>query len=866
MEVINGAQKPPISNDPISETLKRSLLEKGVQPTPKIIHILRKKQLQKSLRKSKKLQSNSPLEPLSQSQIDTLSHELYFNQAAQEYSEFSKTLGGGGFNSDSGSESKSSSLSMSMSMEGKPWEGMGRANYEEMARGYLKKKAGNFGGKMRGDHFRDLGLVFEGRKLEALKLALLDDDDVEVEEGGKGNWAPFRGRKLTEVQAVKLLVDRLTAREITMKDWKFTRMMKQSDLPFTENQMLKIVGGIGDRGCWRQAMEVVEWVYTRKEHRHYKSRFVYTKLLSVLQKGRRPNEALRIFNHMRGDCHIYPDMAAYHSIAVTLGQAGMVRELMSIIECMKEKPSKTTKNMRSRRDWDPTLQPDVVIFNSVLNACVPTQHWKGVAWVFQELRKGGLQPNSATYGLAMEVMLQSSKYDQVHQLFEKMKRSGKSPNALTYKVLVRTFWNEGKIDEAINIVRKMEQSGVMGSASVYYELVCCLCNKGRWEEAMIEIKKLKKLRHSRPLAVTFTGMILSAMDGGHVDNCIAIFDQMQNYCQPNIGAVNAMLKVYGRDDMFFEAKELFEKAERSLTGDTSCLGDKNTSLVPDMHTYSTMLEISSHAQQWEYFEYVYKEMCLNGYQLDQGKHAGLLVESSKAGKWHLLEHFFNTTLEALEIPDPMLFAEMLCRSMLQYDYDKAATIVNTMAYAPFQFNKHDWVALFDKNKDRVSNDHLQKLFKTLTSRDMPQESTVLELFRALQSVCGSLAVKGTSQDSDSVGIVSSSNCDIDGYTLFDRDQVSVRPSAEWNAEQLNYDYDSDSDDECPSSVDDMTPVERDYNVFDELHSPDVDDSEAVEDREDPDLPSAEEILQSWKEMREKDAIHSKFETDGAYIF
>lgn len=57
-------------------------------------------------------------------------------------------------------------------------------------------------------------------------------------------------------------------------------------------------------------------------------------------------------------------MAAYHSIAVTLGQAGMVRELMSIIESMKEKPSRNIKNMQSK-SWDPTLEPDIVVFNSV---------------------------------------------------------------------------------------------------------------------------------------------------------------------------------------------------------------------------------------------------------------------------------------------------------------------------------------------------------------------------------------------------------------------------------------------------------------------------------------------------------------------
>lgn len=57
-------------------------------------------------------------------------------------------------------------------------------------------------------------------------------------------------------------------------------------------------------------------------------------------------------------------MAAYHSIAVTLGQAGLLKELINIIECMKMKPTKKLKNMK-RGNWESCLEPDVVIYNAV---------------------------------------------------------------------------------------------------------------------------------------------------------------------------------------------------------------------------------------------------------------------------------------------------------------------------------------------------------------------------------------------------------------------------------------------------------------------------------------------------------------------
>lgn len=140
---------------------------------------------------------------------------------------------------------------------------------------------------------------------------------------------------------------------------------------------------------------------------------------------------------------------------------------------------------------------------------------------------------------------------------------------------------------------------------------------------------MKNLRNRKPLEVTFTGLITSSLEGGHIESCISIFHHMKDHCEPNIGTINTMLKVYGRSDMFSQAKQLFEETFRD-----------DTSFKPDIFTYSSMLEASASAQQWEYFEYVYKGMAFFGYQLDQTKQAWLLVKASRAGKVNYFLFFF----------------------------------------------------------------------------------------------------------------------------------------------------------------------------------------------------------------------------------
>lgn len=57
-------------------------------------------------------------------------------------------------------------------------------------------------------------------------------------------------------------------------------------------------------------------------------------------------------------------MAAYHCIAIALGQSGLLKELVNVIDSMKQNPSKIIKKTK-RKNWDPVLQPDLVVYNAV---------------------------------------------------------------------------------------------------------------------------------------------------------------------------------------------------------------------------------------------------------------------------------------------------------------------------------------------------------------------------------------------------------------------------------------------------------------------------------------------------------------------
>ncbi|CAN1777483.1 Pentatricopeptide repeat-containing protein At5g67570, chloroplastic [Linum perenne] len=637
---------------PNVEIIKRRLLNKGVEPTPKIIHTLRKKEIQKHNRRLNKINRTQQLQPLTESEKQILSEVSHFQTVE-------KAVESKGRNEE---ENR-------VRLVGRPWESMDRVRLKEVASGSKEFD----GGKLKRENLMELKETFQGN----LTWLLNDDVDFEDDETERSvkesNWEPSI-RKRSEGEAIRFLVHKLCCKEVTLKDWKLARMMKQSGLEFTEGQLLKIVETLGAKRKWKQALSAVGWVYTDKDRSDFKSRFVYTKLMSVLGKARRPQEALHIFNLMREDSSTYPDMAAYHSIAVTLGQAGFLKELIKVIECMREKPPKNLRDTR-KKDWDPTLEPDLVIYNAVLNSCIPSEHWKGVSWVFEQLRKGGLKPNGATYGLAMEVMVHSGKYDLVHQFFSKMNKSGEAPKALTYKVLVKALREEGKVNEAVEAVNDMERRGVVGVASVYYELACCLCYHGRWRDAM-----------------------------------------------------------------------------------------------------------------------------------QQG---------------HLLEHAFNAILEAGEIPCSLYLVELVCLATVQQDYEKAVSLANTAAYAPFQINESLWKDFFKSYENKISKNSLHKLLVALGDGDVQSEATVSNLAKSLQSLCGDQTPEdsGSSISKFSYGIAGDRKVSMSSSSANGSLEVHIRTG-------------------LPASSADFYEDGKDGEL--ELEIPSNDNLVSF-----PNLPSAAEILNHW---------------------
>lgn len=188
MEASTGPPRFPSPSPSINvDKLKQKLLQNGVDPTPKIIHTLRKKQLQKFNRRLAKKAAKEP-EPLTETQTQALTEESYFQAVKSEYKSFNKEV----------------NAKNDVKMVGRPWERIEKLKLQELS----SESKVYSGDKLNSEHLWELSDIIES---ERDKFSWLLDYGVEIKQGWfdneSDNW-DYTRRRRGEAETIRFVIDR----------------------------------------------------------------------------------------------------------------------------------------------------------------------------------------------------------------------------------------------------------------------------------------------------------------------------------------------------------------------------------------------------------------------------------------------------------------------------------------------------------------------------------------------------------------------------------------------------------------------------------------------------------------------------------
>lgn len=237
---------------------------------------------------------------------------------------------------------------------------------------------------------------------------------------------------------------------------------------------------------------------------------------------------------------------------------------------------------------------------------------------------------------------------------------------------------------------------------------------------------------------------------------------------------------------------------------------------------------------------------------------------------HLLEHAFDMILEAGEIPHHLFFFELVIQAMTQDNYERAVVLLSTMAYAPYRVTENQWTKLFKENEDRIDHENLELLLDSLGNCTVVSEATVSNLSKSLHVLCG----LGSSTNTSSIIHFGSENANGLKEAIESAESGNDIFLGSDQAEPDTFTFNHNHVDRVNNDVVVSKPQNYDtgdnvslhadrLNSFDHLAHEKSSDDELSDDESDSDedddvgegvidKPSAYQILEAWKEMREVD--------------
>ncbi|KAL2613475.1 hypothetical protein R1flu_025167 [Riccia fluitans] len=316
------------------------------------------------------------------------------------------------------------------------------------------------------------------------------------------------------------------------------RFIPYSEVARVVHAVLQIVGEQGYLEC---ALEVVRWMERQgwcKLDPH-----LYTTIIDTLGEAGCLELAEKIFNSL-DDSSVEKDVALFNAMINARGKAGQIDSLEDLFESMKkglQRPDLVTYNtvMNSyvkggmglgtvvsvfKDMYTQGIEPDIISFNILLEACVAGGHVREAQKVFENLKKRALKPTVVTYTTLINVYASAGHRGDALLLLSEMLAHNCLPNAVTFSSLITACARDGVYDEAEKLFQVMKEFNVEPNIITYNAMIDLYKKSGDFASARRLYEEMK-LAGLEPTSVTLASLMSAYKTAGVYDEVFAIYDE-----------------------------------------------------------------------------------------------------------------------------------------------------------------------------------------------------------------------------------------------------------------------------------------------------------------------------------------------------
>ncbi|CEM36110.1 unnamed protein product [Vitrella brassicaformis CCMP3155] len=195
------------------------------------------------------------------------------------------------------------------------------------------------------------------------------------------------------------------------------------------------------------------------------------------------------------------------------------------------------------------MQPDEVLFNSLMDACVHFGEIRKAETVFQrmmasgispstvaygilmkckgDMEEAGLQSNAVVYGCLIDVALKVGEDAVAEGLFDEMRSRGIQGTVVTYSLLIKLFGRQRNIDKAFAVIEEMKSQGLSPSSVTYNSLMDTLarCRDMRSAPRLLALMRQDKVS---PDLITYSTICKGYCHNGELERALDAFAAMKH--------------------------------------------------------------------------------------------------------------------------------------------------------------------------------------------------------------------------------------------------------------------------------------------------------------------------------------------------
>ncbi|CAL0326223.1 unnamed protein product [Lupinus luteus] len=346
---------------------------------------------------------------------------------------------------------------------------------------------------------------------------------------------------------------------------------------------------------WQAALKI--FALLRKQRWYEPRCHTYAKLLMMLGKCRRPEEASYLFEIMLSD-GLKPTIDAYTALVSAYGQSGLLDQAFSTVEDMKSVVD---------------CMPDTYTYSILISCCAKFHRFDLIEPVIAEMSFLGIECNSVTYNTIIDGYGKAGMFEHMENSLMDMVENGNcQPDIFTLNSFVGAYGNAGKIDKMEKWYDEFKLMGIKPDIKTFNMMIKSYGKVGMYDKMKLVMDFMKK-RFFSPTIVTYNTVIEVFGKAGEIEKMDTQFMKMKHLgVKPNSVTYCSLVNAYRKAGRLDKVDSIMKQVQNSdvvldtpffncvisaygQLGDLNKMGElflamKERHCEPDNITYASMIQ------------------------------------------------------------------------------------------------------------------------------------------------------------------------------------------------------------------------------------------------------------------------------------